>query len=170
MEISMEDRGALLRERIVVHSVIHWEEFGTHLFVTAPDEKRAREVIAERFGEDIKVEVCGDELREVRPLRCDGHMEREPGRLQLRYALQDEEHMNTIIVTETDEQVIVLGTVCRPVDLPPPGHLMGGPYHVYLDNPLGERTVFDVVADRPVPYFNVYDGIEERVAGMRAAG
>ena len=170
MVISMEDRSALLRERIVVHSVIHYEEFGTQMFVTGPDKERAREAVAERFGEDVQVEVCGDEPREVRPLVCDGHMEREPGRLQLRYAMQDEEHMNSIVVAETDDEVIVFGTVCRPVDLLPPGHLMGGPYHVCLDKPLGERTVIDAVTDLQVPYFNVYDGIEERVAQRRAAG
>lgn len=170
MVISMEDRGALLRERIVVHSVIHWEQFGTQMFVTGPDEKRARKAIAERFGKEVEVEVCGDEPREVRPRRCEGYMEREPGRLQLRYAMQREEHGNGIVVAETDDQVIVFGTVCAPVDLEPLGHLIESPYHVRLDKPLGERTVFDAVTDLPVPYFNVYDGIEERVAQMRAAG
>jgi hypothetical protein len=35
--------------------------------------------------------------------------------------------------------------------------------------PLGERTVIDAVSELPVPYFNVYDGIEERMAKMRWA-
>ena len=46
---------------------------------------------------------------------------------------------------------------------------VGHPYHVYLKQPLGERDVIDAVVGLPVPYFNVYDGIEERVAKMRRA-
>ena len=40
---------------------------------------------------------------------------------------------------------------------------------MYLDQPLGERVVIDAVSELPIPYFNVYDGIEERVAKMRRA-
>ena len=165
----MEDRSALLRERVRVHAVSHDEEFGTQMAVTGPDEKRARKAVVERFGKEVQVAVCGDVPREVLPRRCDGQMEREPGRLQLRYAMQDEEHLHEIVVAETDDQVIVLGTICAPVDLPPPGHLVESPYHVYLKQPLGDRVVIDAVADARVPYFNVYDGIEERVAKLRLA-
>jgi len=38
---------------------------------------------------------------------------------------------------------------------------------VYLVRPLGERAVFDAVENAPVPYFNVYDGIWERVEARR---
>lgn len=169
MVISMEDRSALLRERVLVHAVSHDAEFGTQMAVTGPDEKRARKAIVERFGKDVQVAVCGHVPREVLPRRCDGQMEREPGRLQLRYAMQDEEHLHEIVVAETDDQVIVFGTICAPVDLPAPGHLVESPYHVYLDQPLGERVVIDAVSERPIPYFNVYDGIEERVAKLRGA-
>jgi hypothetical protein len=170
MEISKEDRSALLRERIVVHSVIHYEEFGTHVFVTAPDSRRARKAVADRLGKDVQVEVCGDERREVRPRECHGYVEREPGRIQLRYATLLDEHLNEILVAETDVQIIVFGTVCTPLDMPAPARREGSPYHVRLDKPLGERTVFDAVTDRPVSCINVHDGIEERVAQMRAAG
>ena len=95
-------------------------------------------------------------------------MEREPGRLQLRYALHDEEHVNEIVVAEDDERVVVFGTVCAPMDLEVED-TVGHPYHVYLKQPLGERTVIDAVSELPVPYFNVYDGIEERMAKMRWA-
>jgi hypothetical protein len=44
---------------------------------------------------------------------------------------------------------------------------VGHPYHHRLGQPLGEREVIDAVTGFPVPYFNVYDGIEERVAKMR---
>ena len=39
MKISTEDRSALLRERVVVHA-IHDDEFGTRMYVTAPDDQR----------------------------------------------------------------------------------------------------------------------------------
>jgi len=88
---------------------------------------------------------------------------------RLRYAMQDEEHLHEIVVAETDDQVIVFGMICAPVDLPAPGHLVESPYHVYLDQPLGERVVIDAVSERPIPYFNVYDGMEERMVKMRWA-
>ena len=90
------------------------------------------------------------------------------GRLQLRYALQSEEHLDEIVVAEDDKRVVVFGTVCTPIGLLP-GHLDEGPYHVYLKGPLAGREVFDATADAPVPYFNVYDGIFERVEAMREA-
>ena len=138
MKISTEDRSALLLERVVVHA-IHDDEFGTRMYVTGPDEERARDVIAERLGDEVEVTVCGDVPREVRPRRCYGQMEREPGRLQLRYCTQDEEHVNEIVVAEDDAQVIVFGTVCTPIDLPARASRSDSPYHVYLDQPLGER-------------------------------
>jgi hypothetical protein len=167
MKISTEDRSALLRERVVVHA-IHDDEFGTRMYVTAPDDKRAIDMVAERLGDDIEINVCGDVPREISPRRCYGHMEREPGRLQLRYALHDEEPVNEVVVAEDDEQVVVCGTICAPMDLEVED-TVGHPYHVYLKQPLGERDVIDAVVGLPVPYFNVYDGIEERVAKMRLA-
>jgi len=167
MTITTEDRAALLKEGVVLHSVSHYEEHPTQVFVTGPDEARARDVVTTRLGNEIEVTVCGDTPREVRPRRCYGQMEREPGRLQLRYELQDEEHGDQIIVAEDDDRVVVFGTVCIPIDLEP-GPIVGHPFHVYLDRPLGDRAVFDAVANAPVPYFNVYDGIEERVAALRA--
>jgi len=167
MKISTEDRSALLRERVVVHA-IHDDEFGTRMYVTAPGDKHARDVVAGRLADDIEVTVCGDEPRDIRPRRCYGQMEREPGRLQLRYALHDEEHVNEIVVAEDDAQVVVFGTICSPMDLDVED-TVGHPYHVYLKQPLGERDVIDAVVGLPVPYFNVYDGIEERVAKLRGA-
>ena len=31
-----------------------------------------------------------------------------------------------------------------------------GPWHVYLDRPLGDRVVIDGVTGSPVPYKNIY--------------
>jgi hypothetical protein len=169
MEITVKDRMALLKERVVVHSVHHFEKFGTQVYVTGPDGTRARELVAERLGDQVEVTVCGTELREIRPRACDGHMEREAGRLQLRYSVQREEHLDEIVVAEDGERVVVLGAICAPIGLLP-GHLVECPYHVYLEQPLGDRTVIDAVTGTPVPYFNVYDGIFERVERTRAAG
>ena len=149
MKISTEDRSALLLERVVVHA-IHDDEFGTRMYVTGPDEARAREVVGERLGDEIEITVCGDEPREILPRRCYGHMEREPGRLQLRYALHDEEHVNEIVVAEDDAQVVVFGTICAPMDLDV-YETVGHPYHHRLDQPLGDREVIDAVTGVPVP-------------------
>jgi hypothetical protein len=62
--------------------------------------------------------------------RCVGHMEREPGRLQLRYVLRGDDEM-----------------------------------YVYLDRPLGDRTVVDGVGGQPVPYVNVYAQLSHDEAG-----
>ena len=137
--------------------------------VTGPDEKRARKAIVERFGKDVQVAVCGDVPREVLPRRCDGQMEREPGRLQLRYAMQDEEHLHEIVVAETDDSGHRVRDDLRAGRPTCARASVESPYHVYLDQPLGERVVIDAVSELPIPYFNVYDGIEERVAKMRGA-
>jgi hypothetical protein len=167
MTISMEDRSALLSEGVVVHSV-HQDSLGTRIYATSNDAERATEAITARLGEHVKVSVCGETPREVRPRRSSGHMEREEGRLQLRYELLYDEHLDEILFAEDDERVVIFGMVCSPVDAEP-GPMMGSPSHIYLDRPLGKRTVFDAVAGAPVPYFNVYDGIEERVAGRQRA-
>lgn len=168
MEITMEDRMALLQDRVVVHSVHHYEDLGTQIYVTGPDPTSARESVVARLGDQPEVTVCGDVPRELRPRMCDGHMEREPGRLQLRYTLQDEEHLDEIVVAEDDERVVVFGSICTPIGLLP-GDLTESPFHVYLKTPLNGREVFDAVQDAPVPFFNVYDGIFERVEAMREA-
>ena len=89
------------------------------------------------------------------PLRCDGQMEREPGRLQLRYALYPDELMDEIEVEESDTAVVVSATVSSP----PEGdrsELCEIPFHVYLDRPLGQRVVIDGNSRRLVPNKNIY--------------
>lgn len=166
MTITTEDRVAFLREGVAVHSV-HADEFGTRVYATGDDEERARGAIKARLGDDVEVTVCGDVRRGSVPRACVGHMEREEGRLQLRYVLREDEHLDELLVAEDDERVAVYGTVCVPCE-PAIGDEVGHPYHVYLKGPLGQRAVFDAVAGAPVQYFNVYDGIFERVAAMQA--
>jgi hypothetical protein len=58
-----------------------------------------------------EVDLVGyDRLRR----RCDGQMEREPGRLQRRYALCPDEFMYGIEVEESDSAVMVSASVCSP--------------------------------------------------------
>lgn len=90
---------------------------------------------------------------------CDGHMEREPGRLQLRVALRGHEGVCSVLFEEDATAVEVLILVCGEDD--PKDRWTDCPVHVYLDQPLGDRAVLDVVqARRPVPYFNVYRQLE----------
>ena len=89
------------------------------------------------------------------PLSCDGQMEREPGRLQLRYALYPDELMDEIEIEESDTAVVVAATVCSP----PAGdrsELCEIPFHVYLARPLGQRVVIDGNSGRTVPHKNIY--------------
>jgi hypothetical protein len=54
--------------------------------------------------------------RELSPRRCVGHIEREPGRLQLRFVLYPGEHMCEIDIEEDDEAVVAFASVCGPID------------------------------------------------------
>ncbi len=98
------------------------------------------------------------------PRVCVGHMEREPGRLQLRDVIALGEGLCDIEVVETEETVTVYGFICAgedeaPVDLRVTGDC---PYHVYLDRPLGDRRVVDGHLGREIPYRNVWADIEQR--------
>jgi hypothetical protein len=71
------------------------------------------------------------------------------------------DNISDIEVTEDDRTVVVSATMCTP--LQPEGRdEMECPYHVYLDRPLGDRTVIDGFDGAPVPYKNVYDELKAR--------
>ncbi len=172
-EVTAADRAALLQEGIVV-----LETEGTggslRLGVAGVDEERVRETVAHRFGDDAEVDWLGELPRRLQPLRCLGHMEREPGRLQLRFALCGDEHMvDEIAIAEDDSTVVVFATVCTSVAAET-GEWWEGPWHVYLEQPLGDRTVIDGTRGRPVPYKNVWAELEaedaraERRRGARS--
>jgi hypothetical protein len=82
-------------------------------------------------------------------------MEREPGRLQLRFVLRGDEHVDDIVVAEDDESVVVYAIVCASV-AGTDGQAWEGPWHVYLGQPLANRVVIDGVTGSPVPYRNIY--------------
>jgi hypothetical protein len=108
------------------------------------------------------------EPHEQRWRDCVGHMEREPGRLQLRVRLCGEEGVCTVLFEEDAASVKVLILVCGPCD-PSTGYT-DCPVHIYLEEPLGDRPVLDVARERrPVPYFNVYRDLE-REFGLPTAG
>jgi len=115
-----------------------------------------------RLGDDIDVEVVGELPRRLEARRCVGYMEREPGRLQLRYVLKGNEHMDDIVVAEADEAVVVFATVCTSAG-GERGASCEGPWHVYLERPLGNRTVVDGASGRRVPFKNVYVGLDRRL-------
>jgi hypothetical protein len=95
--------------------------------------------------------------RPQRVARCLGYREREPRRLQLRVALGGSDGgVCDVIVEEHEETVRVRLLVCYDeADFIPykDREYMNCPVHVYLEQPLGERTVVDVETDQPVPLF-----------------
>lgn len=98
------------------------------------------------------------EPHEQRWRECTGHMEREPGRLQVRAALRRGEGVCSVLFEENAASVKVLILVCGTAD--PDSEYVDCPVHIYLEEPLGDRPVLDVVRERrPVPYRNVYDEI-----------
>jgi hypothetical protein len=155
--VDTADRAALLREGIVV-----LEEDASRgcrrLGVTGIGAERVREAVAQRLGGAVEVDVLGELPRCIRPRRCVGYMEREPGRLQLRFVLSGDEHVDEIVVAEDSDAVVVLATVCTPV-AGDRGERWEGPWHVYLDRPLGDRAVIDGRDGSAVPYYNVYESL-----------
>ena len=156
-EIDAQDRAALLLEGIVVLAAEE-AEGRTHVEVSGAGEERVRAAVAARLGGDVEVSVLAELPRTLEPRRCVGHMEREPGRLQLRYVLWGDEHMDDIVVAEDEERVVVLASVCTAAA----GEVRDGcecPFHVYLGRPLGDRQVYDGLTGDPVPFKNVYESL-----------
>jgi hypothetical protein len=85
-----------------------------------------------------------------------GYREREPGRLQLRVAVAPAtDGVCDVIVRETDDAVQVRVLLCfEDCDESWDSRAsMDCPVHVYLDEPLGNRTVIDVDSHRPLPLY-----------------
>jgi hypothetical protein len=150
--IDAADRVALLRHGIVA---LESDVGRLRLGVSGAGEDRVRAIVAQRFGDAFTVELLGDLPRRLEPRRCAGYMEREPCRLQLRFAFGADEHLDEVVVAEDEKTVVVFATVCTPVS----GERRAsceGPAHVYLERPLGDRAVIDGVSGDAVPYKNVY--------------
>jgi hypothetical protein len=99
-------------------------------------------------------------LRQLARRACVGYREREPGRLQLQFVLDADEHMHEIVVDEDDDGVEVSATVCSPVS-GPSGEVIEGPWHVYLERPLAGRSVVDALSGQEVPHRNVLAELAE---------
>jgi hypothetical protein len=150
--VTSADRAALLRHGIVVIDV---DAARARIAVSGQGAARVREITARRLGGAIDVDVLGDLPRRLEPRPYVGYMEREPGRLQLRLELRGDDHVDEIVVAEDERAVVAFATVCTSA--------AGGaesvcevPCHVYLERPLGERTVIDGTSGSDVPYKNVY--------------
>jgi hypothetical protein len=98
--------------------------------------------------------------RYVQPRQCVGHMAREARRLQVRLELYPDEHVCDIRVEEDDTDVTVFALVCAPPSRAAVDEVWEVPCHVYLDRPLGDRTVRDGHYGCAVPYRNVYDELK----------
>jgi hypothetical protein len=109
-----------------------------------------------------------DTPRRLVPRSFVAHREREPGRLQLRLVLARDEHVDDIVVDEEDDRVIAFASVCTPTTGAHPEQ-MEGPFHVYLERPLGDRTVVDALSGRTLPYRNVLAELAEEY-GLNGSG
>ncbi len=161
LEISERDRAALLKEGVVVLSVE--ERAGrTTVNIAGRDQECATPMVTAQLGRDVDVMGWGYGRRMLRPRRCVGYMEREPGRLQLRYVTCGDEHIDYIEVAEDDDCVVVLGTVCTAV--------MGEDGEAVECRTTStwsaarRAVVIDGFAGEPVPFKNVYAEMEERRA------
>jgi hypothetical protein len=152
--LSAEDSVVLLKEGIAVLSV---EEHEGRVQVGAAgrDEERVRRRVSERLG-DVDVWVVGDVSRQLRPRAASTYMELKPGVLQLRYAIQGDQHVDEIISAEDDETVVVCGCVCMSA-VGDEGEPIEYPAYVLLERELGDRVVLDGVSGEPLPYRNLYE-------------
>ena len=89
-------------------------------------------------------------LHENWPRACVAYREREPGRVQLRVDLMSGEGVCDVEVEEDDEQVAVFVLICGERD-DDATDVMNVPVHIYLDEPLGNRPVRDLVSGRLLP-------------------
>ena len=101
-----------------------------------------------------------DTPRRLAPRSFTAHCEREPGRLQLRLVLARDEHVDDIVVDEEDDRIVAFAAVCSPTIGADPEQ-MEGPFHVYLEEPLGERKVIDALSGRELPYRNIWAELEK---------
>jgi hypothetical protein len=150
--VNSADRAALLRHGIVVIDV---DAARSRIGVSGPDAARIREITGRRLGGAVDVDVLGDLPRRLEPRPCVGYMEREPGRLQLRLELRGDDHVDEIVVAEDERAVVAFATVCTSAG-GGAGSVCEVPCHVYLERPLGERTMIDGTSGHDVPYKNVY--------------
>jgi hypothetical protein len=164
--IAAEDRVALLRQGIVVVEAARVRR-RLRVAVSAGRIDGVHEAVEQRLGDEVKIAVFGGAPRRHLRRPCVGHMERETGRLQVRYVLWRDEHIADIVVAEDAETVVVLGTVCT-ANLDQGGDCCEVPCHVYLDDPLGDRAVIDGVTGEAIPYKNIYAEIAQREAINRA--
>lgn len=153
-DISDAQRTKLLRAGVVL---LDYDLGARHpwAIVTGAGAERVERVVADELGVAVDVEIAGDVPRRLMPRPCVGHMEREPGRLQLRFVLRGDEHVDDIVVAEDDESVVVYAIVCASV-AGMDGQAWEGPWHVYLGQPLADRVVIDGVTGSPVPYKDIF--------------
>jgi hypothetical protein len=89
-------------------------------------------------------------------ISCLGYRERDPGRLQLRVAVRDDEGVCDVVIDERDSHVVVRVLICRGDDplvrYPEPG-LAEERTHVYLQAPLAGRPLIDFETREQVPFY-----------------
>jgi hypothetical protein len=69
--------------------------------------------------------------------------------------LGGDDHVDEIVVAEDEQAVVAFATVCMSTAREA-RTLCEVPCHVYLERPLGGRTVIDGTSGRELPYKNVY--------------
>jgi hypothetical protein len=175
-EIAASQRTRLLRAGIVLLED-RLDGAKPSVVVAGAGEERLRLAIADELGAGVDVEIAGEVPRRLMPRRCVGHMKRDERRLQVRFVLRGDEHVDDIVVAEDDACVVVYGIVCTSV-AGTGSDAYEGPWHVYLDRPLGDRTLIDGVTGSPVPYRNVFaelardsgEALRRRSAHSRRSG
>ena len=134
---SVQQRVTLLREGVVITS-----RNACRAAVAGLGTTRVLEITRRALGPSVEVDVVGVTARQIWPRPCLAYREREPGRLQLRIEITGREHVDEIVVAEDADTVVVYATICTAV-AGEQGETGDVPHHVWLEEPLGDRIVFD---------------------------
>jgi hypothetical protein len=160
--IATAQRTALLRHGVVV---LENELEGPcpRIVVSGAGHERVRMLVAQQLGAEVEVEVWA--LCRASCGRCgasDTWGERPAG------GRFDSSCAATSMSMTSHAAVVVFATVCTAV-AGESGRAWEGPWHVYLDRPLGDRTVVDGSSGANVPYVNVHDRLLREEAALGGA-
>ena len=148
--LTSEDRTALLRQGIAVLEA-HRTDGRLSVGVTGGDEERVRAAVADMLGADTDVTVLDVLPRHLHVGSCVGYRPRSARELRLFFVVWGDEHIGDVFVVEDDRSVVVLGVICAPAG-GISDDVRDDRFDVYLDQPLGDRTVYDGCGGKLVHY------------------
>jgi len=108
----------------------------------------AHEALAELLP-GVEVDWVGRTPRETVPARCVGWRDKGGDMIRVWVSVRDDQHIDEVIVAESDEEIVVLPFVCCP-SAGWTGRRHEDPAHIHLRAPLGDRAVVCGFSGQPL--------------------